>query len=250
MEKVVVAAYASAEVPPLETAEIVTLNHRLLDELDAGVYPGLALQVEDFATTQRWMRRETAPPRRLAAVLALWTEAGDDIGEVTRLIGGIWPDHAVSVVTEAVPRWWTERTENAAEPQPGLVVTSALHRSPAMTHDEFVRHWVEVHQPISLRVHPQRTYVRNVVARVLVPADPQFDAVSEEGVASAEDILDPSRYFGADAGTWEQNAALTRRDVQVFLDSRHNLTSVMYEYRLREIRPRGAALNPSVRGQS
>ncbi|CAO5253560.1 MULTISPECIES: EthD domain-containing protein [unclassified Frankia] len=238
MEKVVVVGYRAAGAPALERADIVALNHRLLAELDVDRYPGIALQVEDHETSRRWQGERFTASRRVAALLGVWAESADDPSDVTRLVGEVWPDHAASVVTETVIRWRTGRATNPTEPQPGWTVTSPLYRAPSMTRDEFVRHWIDVHQPMSLRIHPQDTYVRNIVTRVLSPAAPQFDAIAEEGFVAAEDILEPARFFGADlrGTTWRDNAAVIGDDVRLFLDAQHTAATAMREYRLREIR--------------
>ncbi|CAO5255608.1 EthD domain-containing protein [Frankia sp. AgKG'84/4] len=239
MEKVVFVAYQPGGAPALGPAETVSLNRRLLRDLDAHKYPGIVLQLENHEATERWQGPRRPRARRLAAVLAVWTESGEDVGEVTRLVGEIWPDHAACVVTEAVVRWWTGRRTSPTDPRSGCTVTAVLYRSPSLTHDQFERHWIDTHQPMSLRIHPQHTYVRNVVARGLAPAAPQFDAISEEGFASVEDVLEPERFFGADVSdtTWQQNATAIGDDVQVFLDSQHTVAALMHEYWLRDLRP-------------
>ena len=238
MEKVLVVAFRPGDAPTLDPTEILRLDERLLRDLDATRYPGVSLQVSDDEATAQWRRGGRPGARQVAAVLALWTESGDDVGAVTRIVGDVWPDHAVSVVTETVPRWRTDRATSAVEPQPGVIVTSLLHRAPAMTRDEFVGHWRDVHQPMSLRIHPQHTYVRNVVARVLVPASPQFDAVCEEGFASVDDVLDRSRFFGADVATatWQENATTIGDDIPRFLDTGRTVAIIMREHRLRDFR--------------
>ena len=125
-----------------------------------------------------------------------------------------------------------------SSPQPGVLVTSLLHRAPSLSRDEFVAHWRDVHQPMSLRIHPQHTYVRNVVARVVEPASPQFDAVCEEGFASVDDVVDRSRFFGADVTgtTWRENATTIGDDIPLFLDVRRTEATITREYRLRDFR--------------
>ena len=47
---------------------------------------------------------------------------------------------------------------------------------------------------MSLRIHPQWTYARNVITRTLTPGAPDGDAVCEE-VEHLNDVLDPQRFY-------------------------------------------------------
>ena len=241
-----VVGYLAGDAPARDPSDVVALNQRLLRDLDGATYPGLSLQVEDHETTMRW-RRGRVPARRVAASLAVWTEDGDVVDEITAIVADVWTDFAVCAVTETVPRWRTDRATSATRPQPGVIVTSLLYRKPSMTHHEFYVHWRDVHQPMSLRIHPQHTYVRNLVTRTSAPADPQFDAprfdaVCEEGFAAVDDVLEPSRFYGADLTDarrdegWPPNAKTIGGDVLLFLDTDHTVATIMREYRLRDFR--------------
>lgn len=219
------------------TADIDERNEHLLASLDAAAFPGLSLQLEDRDAADRWQRGRV-PARRVAASLAVWAEDGDDVGVITALVSQWWPDHAVCVVTETVPRWRTDRATSFTEPQPGVVVTSLLYRRTGMTPYEFAAHWRDVHQPMSLRIHPQHTYVRNLVTRACAPGRAAaFDAICEEGFASVDDVLDPSRFYGADpTRPWKDNARTIGDDVPLFLDTERTVATIMREYRLRDFR--------------
>ena len=232
-----VVAYASGDTAAIDAATITELNQGFLTELDERAFPGLSLQVEDHEHTERWQRRTRPLARRVAASIAVWAEDGDDVSPITAIVGDVWSDHSACVVTETVPRWRTDHGISATEPQPGVVVTSMLHRRTGLNFDQFVAHWRDVHQPMSLRIHPQHTYVRNLATRAAVPASPQFDAICEEGFASVDDVLEPSRFFGADAGApWKDNARTIGDDVPLFLDTDHTVATIMREYRLRDFR--------------
>ncbi|MCK9877575.1 EthD domain-containing protein [Frankia sp. Ag45/Mut15] len=249
MEKVVFVAHQPGDTPSPSPADVEQLNQRLLGELPAERYLGISLQLEDRATTDRWQRRTEPVARRFAATLSVWVEAGEDTADAAALVDEVWPDHVTGVVTEAVVRWNGPRQVSATQPLPGHTVTALLYRPPSLTHDQLVRHWIDVHQPMSLRIHPARNYVRNVVARVLPAAgkpasdDPfsdttQFDAISDEYFASLEDILDPSRFYGSDVSqtTWQQNATTIGDDVGLFLDGTRMAAAIMDEYLLRDFR--------------
>jgi hypothetical protein len=189
--------------------------------------------VEDHEATTRWQRGHVRA-RRVAASLSVWTDSGD--------VADVWRELTAGFVTETVPRRRTTRAPSTTEPQPGVVVTSLLHRRPDMTVDEFVAHWRDVHQPMSLRIHPQHSYVRNLVAPAVAPATaPSFDAICEEGFAALDDVLEPSRFFGADpASRWQDNARTIGDDVPAFLDTEHTVATIMRDSLLRDL-SRGSA---------
>jgi len=91
--------------------------------------------------------------------------------------------------------------------------------------------------PMSLRIHPQHTYVRNVVSRVLTPDAPVVDAICEEGFADVDDVLDQTRFFGADAAEpdWRRSRATIGEDIPHFLDPERTMTSILREHRLRDL---------------
>jgi EthD domain len=240
MEKVVVVAYAADEASPLDADAVRRLNEHLREVLEPARYPGLGLQVEEHDATLRWQRRERPAARRVALVLSAWTDCGDEVENLVDALGPAGDDHDAFVVTESVPRWEMGPPVDSLEPRPGYTVTSLLCRNPAMTRDEFVAHWRDVHQPMSLRIHPQRTYARNVVARTLTPWVPPVDAICEEGFLSLDDILDPSRFFGADpaGASWQDAAGVIGADVRLFLDTDHTVATITRDFRLRTF-PRG-----------
>ncbi len=238
MEKVVFAVYLDADAPPFASDRILRANAELARSLDADRYPGVALQVEDYDATNRWQRRAEPLDRRVGAVVSAWTECADDMDDLKSGVAALSPDHAGFVVTESVPRCGTDRSASETEPRAGVIVTSLLCRAPAMSRDEFVAHWRDVHQPMSLRIHPQWTYVRNVVSRIVTPGAPEIDAICEEGFESVDDVLDPKRFFGADvtASTWQDNVRTIRDDIALFLDQVRTTATIMREYRLRSLR--------------
>ena len=60
---------------------------------------------------------------------------------------------------------------------------SLLTRRPELTHDEFVRHWIEIHAPLAHAVPGLRRYVQNhIVGARSRPDIPDTD-VSVDGIA-------------------------------------------------------------------
>jgi hypothetical protein len=205
-------------------AELVALDHVR--------HPGIALQLEDRAATEE-LRRGHLPEHHVVAMLAVWTDSTDDpaLHHIARRLA---PRVAAYLVDETIPRW------EANEPAAGAVtLTSLLHRPPSLSVQEFLDHWFEVHLPMSLRIHPQWTYVANVVSEALTPSAPAADAICEEGFRDVADVLDPTRFFGGDGGDWRANRRTIGADVPLFVDQVRSVSTIMREERLRPLPVRG-----------
>ncbi len=199
--------------------------------LDPSRFSNVAVSVIDHDASTRWWG-DRIPAKRLTAVLAARVDDTDVLAELDHGVTG-WNDYQWSacVVAESVPRWDRPAEPDPERPQRGIVLTSLLHRAAHLSRHQFVDHWRTIHQPLSLRIHPQWTYVRNVVDRPL-SGSVDFDAVCEEGLADVDDVLDPARFFGADGGDWRQNSRAIREDIPLFLDPSTTTSSLMREYRV------------------
>ncbi len=60
---------------------------------------------------------------------------------------------------------------------------SLLTRKPELTHEEFVRHWLEVHGPLALSVPGIRRYVQSHIQGESVRADIPVTDVEIDGIA-------------------------------------------------------------------
>jgi len=60
---------------------------------------------------------------------------------------------------------------------------SLLTRRPELTHDQFMKHWVEVHAPLALAVPGLRRYVQNHIEGERTRPDIPATAVEIDGVA-------------------------------------------------------------------
>jgi hypothetical protein len=207
----------------------------LVDELvglDRLRHPGIALQHQDREATEE-LRRGHLPEHHVVAMLSVWTTSADDpaLHDVARRLA---PRVAAYLVDETVPRW------EADEPAPGAVtLTSLLHRPSSSSVQGFLDHWFDVHLPMSLRIHPQWTYVANVVSEALTPGAPAADAICEEGFRDVADVLDPTRFFGGDGGDWRANRRTIGIDVPLFVDQVRSVSTIMREERLRPLPVRG-----------
>ena len=60
---------------------------------------------------------------------------------------------------------------------------SLLTRKAGMTHDQFVRHWVDVHAPLALAVPGLRRYVQSHIVEERTRPDIPTTAVDVDGIA-------------------------------------------------------------------
>ncbi|OJZ76171.1 hypothetical protein BRW65_01725 [Mycobacterium paraffinicum] len=173
-------------------------------------------------------------PRRLVALVTLWVDSADELGQAGGFLNEFCDEVTGYVVTETVSRWWVTAD---GPPAGGVNAVSLLHRNRTMTRERFLQHWAEVHMPISLRYHPQWRYVRNPVVRTLVGDSTRApDAIAEEGFATPRDLIDPMRFYGVDDGTTETleiNKKIVFDDVPVFLDVASTATFVTQEHVIR-----------------
>jgi uncharacterized protein (TIGR02118 family) len=60
---------------------------------------------------------------------------------------------------------------------------SLLIRKPELTHEAFVRHWVEIHAPLAHAVPGMRRYVQNHIAGTRTRADIPETQIEVDGIA-------------------------------------------------------------------
>ena len=64
-----------------------------------------------------------------------------------------------------------------------IKVTSLLTRKPNLTHEEFVRHWQEIHAPLAHGVPGVRRYVQSHITGTRTRPDIPETAVEADGIA-------------------------------------------------------------------
>ncbi len=64
-----------------------------------------------------------------------------------------------------------------------IKVISLLTRRPEITHDQFVRHWVDIHAPLAHAVPGVRRYVQSHITKTLTRPDIPETAVEVDGIA-------------------------------------------------------------------
>jgi uncharacterized protein (TIGR02118 family) len=93
----------------------------------------------------------------------------------------------------------------------GVKLVCPVRRRPGMTHDEFVRHWLDRHAPLALRHHPGLSrYVQNVVDERLSDTGEDWDGFGELHFASEQDLRE--RMFDSPEGE-----RIIRADIERFI---------------------------------
>jgi len=89
-----------------------------------------------------------------------------------------------------------------------------LKRKESISHEEFVRHYEEVHAPLALRCFPTiKKYVRNHIVMSLSGEEPGFDCITEFWFDTMEDAQAIVEALETEAGK------AIREDEQTFLDT-------------------------------
>jgi len=99
-----------------------------------------------------------------------------------------------------------------------------IKRKPALTREEFARHYEEVHAPLAARTFPTiKKYVRNHIIQALDGPDPDFDCISEFWFEDQAGIESLYEIWGSDAGK------AVREDEESFIDSANTRAFVVDE---------------------
>ena len=205
------------------------------ERLEAQVASGLVVQLPDRDVNELWWA-DRRPRYPLSALVEVWSRqpaAMSALHEELNTLPLRWHSY---VVSEDVPRWEAPAAAAPRLQRPGVVLTALLFRAPTLSRAGFDNHWRDVHLPMSLRIHPQWTYVRNVVSSSMDANAISLDGISEEGVPTSADILNPRRFFGADGGDWRANRSQIHQDIPAFLDPHQTSATIMREYRIRDHR--------------
>src|SRR5262249_26312734 len=135
-------------------------------------------------------------------------------------------------VTESVPHWVVDLEGNG--PPDAVKAVTLMHPAPGTGRDDLLRHWLDVHMPMSLRLQPHWSYVRNVVVPSLYGETPAPVAIAEQGFAAPDEIVDAHRFYGAlDDASLDANRSAILADVPKFLDTTTTTTYVTQEHVLR-----------------
>jgi hypothetical protein len=122
-----------------------------------------------------------------------------------------------------------DRTWKDGEKTPGLGLLTLFRKREDIDYDDFIRRWHNGHTPLTLKIHPIRNYVRNVVKERIRGEEKWYDGIVEEHCLTREDLLKPSRFFGGILKA-PLNMIRVYRDVKGFIDYSSIETYCVEEY--------------------
>jgi uncharacterized protein (TIGR02118 family) len=115
----------------------------------------------------------------------------------------------------------------ATEPTP-VKMASLVTRKPGLTHEQFARHWIEVHAPLAAKHHVGLAdYTQNVVRRTFTPGGGNVDGIAELRFRTRADFEE--RFYDSDEGK-----AVIWDDVPKFLGPSLGVAALMREVRIKE----------------
>jgi uncharacterized protein (TIGR02118 family) len=155
------------------------------------------------------------------AMVKLWNPTSPDAGikfslpEDARLIGAYQADE---IVQKSYRQTWPSGTQS-----PGVKLVCLVHRSPEVTHQQFLDHWRYNHGPLAVRVQPGFwNYVQNQVTQWLTEGTPSYDGLGELHFQTTNDLL-----TGMFAD--EQARRLIYEDMARFMDDKTSTVLVTKE---------------------
>ncbi len=120
-----------------------------------------------------------------------------------------------------------DRTWPDGEYAPGVKYVSLVRRADALSHQQFVRHWGEVHAPLARLHHVGLAgYTQNVVRSTFTPGGAGIDGVAELRFRTRTDFEE--RFYDSEAGK-----AAIRADVKRFIGRSGISPTLMRELPLR-----------------
>jgi hypothetical protein len=201
VEKLIYALWREVDSEPLDVAAAVAGA--------AGVHALAAYTEEPAAAAMRW--GDDARGLVLTGLVTAWVDRVEDRASLEPALAATGLTIGGYVVAESAP----------CEGDPvSLGLVTLFRRKPGLTDDELFAIWHGSHTPLTFEIHPFNLYLRNLVARVLTPGAPRFEAIVEEGVADDRDLLELGRLYGAgdDADLLRRNIEHISGDAKRFID--------------------------------
>jgi hypothetical protein len=218
MEKLCYAVSRAADQPLEEVASWLSGEVVAALEEDGTV---LGARVLAEAPEGAAMRVGTGPDGTLlCGMVAAWVDTYQDNEAVERLLAAgpaaRWEGWLVS---ESLPQGDPPVTTPGSR-SPGLTTLTLLDKRPGLDEAEFYRLWHEVHRLTTAEVHPFTLYARNEVVRGLTPGARPLRGIVYESTATAEDTLDPQRFFGGhgDDDVLKANIERVLSETMAFID--------------------------------
>jgi len=166
------------------------------------------------------------------AIAEMWFDTYDDFADLSRrydsaegrrALDADWRDlagrtHGYRTI-ERVQRKY-EGASAAGGPSPGSKLIAALRHAPALSHDQFLDHWLHTHVPLALQhVLGMGSYVTNEVVSPITPGSPDLDGIVE--------VL----YTGKREFDLPEGEAIMRADTAKFLQPPSPLRTTEYVLR-------------------
>lgn len=226
MEKLVLAAWRDPSDDGVAIGESMTAAAR--EQAEAGHWTTVA--VEDPHAAAMLLPAAT-DDLVLTSVLTTWVDTVEQAADLAVVDA---PRTATYLVTESTVLRHVDRDWPDGTPSPGVSLMVAIARVAGLDDRTFFDRWHGSHAIMTLRVHPVTQYVRNAVVRPLTADAPDVAGFVQDHVATRDDLLDPTRFYGADPGTpWQEGARMVADDVQTFVDLDATHTTPMTETILR-----------------
>lgn len=158
----------------------------------------LELQLSDLLGTMPKPMLLMGEGATLSAAVSLWLDCYDARAAIEAVLRTQSERLDGYVVTESVPQPCVDRDWPDGDRSPGVTHFTWFEKAAAISDEQFLHAWHDVHTPFSFELHPRRwTYVRNSVLRTLTPGSPPIRAIVTERFRTLEDYTDPKRLFGS-----------------------------------------------------
>lgn len=229
MEKVCVAWWRQPDEQPVGAAET------LLSAQSAAPVRAATLHVES-SENGALRYGAGAGGLLLAGLASVWLDSYQDLD-----IAAVAPPAQIRhawLVSESVPQPYGEAfTWSDGDRSPGLTLVTLLDKPAELAEGEFYRYWHEQHRATTAQCHPFTSYVRNEVVRPLTAGAPPVRGIVTEAAPSADDFLDPHRFYrsGGDAQTLRANQRRVFDEVSMFIDMDSIQVAPMSEYVVRRL---------------
>lgn len=92
--------------------------------------------------------------------------------------------HAGYLVTERVPLVNTQHQIPPGTRMPGMNQVVLLQKPHSLSHEEWLKRWLDEHTPVAIRTQSTFGYRQNIVGRPLCDQSPAIDAIVEENFPS------------------------------------------------------------------
>lgn len=211
MEKVAILRWRADDVEP-DTDALLTAADRICR---AGHWA--TAYVEHTGDAAAFRYGEDVDGLVLSSALTVWVDQHEQVAELV--------DHLPAtarttpyLLTESVPLEWQSRDWVDGLRSPGVALLTAFPKIDEIDHETFYTRWHGSHSKLTFEIHPVKRYMRNVVTRRLGDG-PAADAIVTE-VFGADDLLDPSRFYGVGEPElpWQEAMSRISEDLVTFAD--------------------------------